>query len=492
MKLFRMLKFHWLFALFTVGYFFLVLNFIQDFGLSNNEIYFYNRGHDLVKYYLYGDMSVNLTTLSDPHNYIYSAAAFILNKSKNYITYHIFNSILFFSVLCGSYLLLQHKYKNPILSVIPALFMLLTPRLIGHSINNPHTIFAMFTFFFAILSIYGTSKLRGTYYKIFLVRVVLTGISFGIAQGASLYAFLLYIFYLSFNTYLIFTRHDETKSKTKFSLIGKMLIELVFISFIANLILIGTWPFIAANPLINLFHLINDKFTLNSAFANNGFYTAAALKYVFTYFLITTPIQIIIFLLFSIIFVIKKHKDDLYILCLQILGFFFLFYVFVPVNSAPEITEILFLYPFIYLVASIVFIEIVMGVKSANTRNIITGTVLISFCFTTYSLVKLHPYEYIFYNKAIGGLKKASVLYEKDYLKLAYTEAFKKIARENRSLADVYSCEKFLYGMPQISFVKDAEHADYFVCEEPIFNIKPTDVIEREGVPLVYITKISK
>lgn len=113
----------------------------------------------------------------------------------------------------------------------------------------------------------------------------------------------------------------------------------------------------------------------------------------------------------------------------------------------------------------------------------------------------LHPYQYIYFNEIVGGLKGASGKFEMDYWGATYKEATQWFVK-NRSLThediiyacnvdyavDYYSEKEFFmsYGYP--------EKANYIICDfdtdskdkltgEVIYEVK------REGVVLNRIRK---
>jgi len=118
-------------------------------------------------------------------------------------------------------------------------------------------------------------------------------------------------------------------------------------------------------------------------------------------------------------------------------------------------------------------------------------------------MVRLHPYEYVYFNRFAGGLKGAVGSYETDYWGEAYSGAARQLAAmmgEDRkytaSLCGVYlSCMYYL--PPEVGFTIKPRDADFLIaspgagCDKGLGG-KPVITIDRDGVPLAYILDLRK
>jgi hypothetical protein len=132
------------------------------------------------------------------------------------------------------------------------------------------------------------------------------------------------------------------------------------------------------------------------------------------------------------------------------------------------------------------------------------AAVMVAYGWDAESLVRLHPYEYLFYNSLVGGLKGAARRYETDYWVNIMPAAVKDLETyldgmdhgdplRPRRLYTVGVCGE------RVSFENEADrrlqwtgdwsHADFFIapthmnCDE-VLRGKVVDVIERVGVPI--------
>jgi hypothetical protein len=122
-----------------------------------------------------------------------------------------------------------------------------------------------------------------------------------------------------------------------------------------------------------------------------------------------------------------------------------------------------------------------------------------------YANIRLYPYQYVYYNQLTGGLRGAYRVYELDYWHLAYREA-QEYLNENAGLnANIYAGgtkqNAQTFARPDLIFnalggrrlccegydyviVSTAENAD-----ERYDGLPTVFLVEREGVPLVYVKK---
>ena len=122
------------------------------------------------------------------------------------------------------------------------------------------------------------------------------------------------------------------------------------------------------------------------------------------------------------------------------------------------------------------------------------------------TLVRLHPYEYLFYNSVVGGLEGASRRYETDYWVNIMPTAVKDLEAylDKTDLpADQASPTRLGYTVavcgeqvsfenvanPRLHFTRDWSHADFFIAPthmscDRVLRGKVVAVIERVGVPI--------
>ncbi len=148
-------------------------------------------------------------------------------------------------------------------------------------------------------------------------------------------------------------------------------------------------------------------------------------------------------------------------------------------------------------------LRVTQGYGRLATITALAG-VLAAFAVDATALVRLHPYEYLFYNSIVGGLPGASRRYETDYWVNIMPAAVKDLeayldATDHK--IDPLRPRQFTVGVcgERVSFENEADHrlrwtpdwdhADFFIapthmnCDE-VLRGKVVDTIERIGVPI--------
>ncbi|HKP55593.1 MAG TPA: hypothetical protein VJV78_02670 [Polyangiales bacterium] len=137
--------------------------------------------------------------------------------------------------------------------------------------------------------------------------------------------------------------------------------------------------------------------------------------------------------------------------------------------------------------------------------------VMLAACFATSmttaaAMVRLHPYEYVYFNPIFGGLPAAAQRYETDYWGASYYEGLKWVIDEakakSRSKVRIGWCTDWI---PLDYYVHDDRNAqprveltnahkpdyylyiDRYMCTRRLPHGRLAHAVKREGVPLLYI-----
>ena len=117
-------------------------------------------------------------------------------------------------------------------------------------------------------------------------------------------------------------------------------------------------------------------------------------------------------------------------------------------------------------------------------------------------MVDLHPYEYLYYNSLVGGLKGAYGKHESDYWGLGYKEAvlwFNKNINDPKKQYKIFvegdPLSSSYYFKPNMFLTTNLLTANYlFTFTRWNFHIrhpgKTVYKVERDGIPLIFIKKL--
>ncbi|HEX2988927.1 MAG TPA: hypothetical protein VHS06_12270, partial [Chloroflexota bacterium] len=139
----------------------------------------------------------------------------------------------------------------------------------------------------------------------------------------------------------------------------------------------------------------------------------------------------------------------------------------------------------------------------------VVGVVMISAGLTAYDMVDLHPYQYIYFNRLVGGgLETASTKYETDYYGVSYREGVRwvidnyhpanggkvRVANPSLNFLTAYYLEASPELRDKFQPVQPWDNPDVFIAitRWNFHNDKEgtvLHVISRKGVPLLYVIK---
>jgi hypothetical protein len=159
---------------------------------------------------------------------------------------------------------------------------------------------------------------------------------------------------------------------------------------------------------------------------------------------------------------------------------------------------------FLFLTIPLIIIAVfgayaISKIKNHLIKIIIFGLIAINLLQTAYEMKILHPYQYIYYNSLVGGLKGANRKYETDYWGTANREAvewFNKnindpnktyyISTQGDPLSSTY------YFKNNMFLSNDWNKVNYIISftrwnADRQFSGKTIYKVEREEVPLVYV-----
>lgn len=191
-----------------------------------------------------------------------------------------------------------------------------------------------------------------------------------------------------------------------------------------------TWPFLWDSPSYRFFEsfevMKNFPFAGLVKFMGNyyepGNLPSAYIPTLMT-FQLTEPL-IILFIIGFVITVygyIKKTSGDKTILMIHAwfiipLGLF----IILRSSGYDNFRQFFFVLPPILILSGIAFDKILKSINHKLAGSILTAAIMLPGIL---SILSLHPYEYIYYNRFAGGLSKASENFETDYWLTSYREA---------------------------------------------------------------------
>lgn len=334
-----------------------------------------------------------------------------------YTTSHVMNA-LFGALTILSAGLAAKKMGTWRSACFVALFMVLSPRFLGHSMNNPKDIPFASTYMLALLSMLQFVEELPSPRKRTLIFV---GLTIALAIGTRIGGFILlfYVALFSGGAWL----HAQIQKSERWNP-WRILGSLFMVGCIAYAGGLVFWPYGQMNPLINTFKAIKEitKFThWDNEVLFEGVMTQASQLpwyYIPKWILISVPLFIPAgLILFALLLpaILKKYDFRLMLMVLFSALFPAAYVILKKSIVYDEWRHLLFIYaPLVILAAS--SWDFLLGLtKNAGQRILIWSLLFAHMIAPLQWMVRNHPNQYVYFNTLAGGLQGAFGNYEMDY-----------------------------------------------------------------------------
>lgn len=506
-------------GLFIFIYVVIVLVTFKSYGITWDEPDVYQRGEELYSYLTTGEAKRDFIVkeyVDDGdvlYDHFYPATFhFITNALRvepTYELFHLYNLLFPIILFILAYEVFFRIFKKSYFALIPLFIFLLTPRFMGDVAANPKDMPFAVLYTSSILLIY---LLKNFLYP--PIKYIILGLVFGATAANRFAGINIFGIYIIFEvlTYLL-----ENKFKLgdfiRYSL--KLILESMLILGIMLTFLFITWPYLGANFLIHLKDIvqISSKFPYSGLVTFNGHWFSATNTpwyYPEMWALYTTPLFLILTSLLAPILYFKKLlKNKFLLLILGTLIINILMVVVLKPVIYDGIRHLMYFFPLLGILSSFSLILILQKLKFKTTYQILISIIVIALFSlniinTIVQTINLYPYQYIYFNELIGGLRGADKKFDTEYWAASNREAY--IWLEENELTDdskiykVNNCANPLttqYYYKSNVIWSDGENADYVICTSRIDFYKSFDqskiihTIQRDGVNINYIFKLN-
>ncbi len=440
----------------------------KQYGITADEEIEYKSGKALVQYYLTLKDPINagiserqLPTKS-PYFRLYPAILGLLNPTGYYEHFHLLNMLFALVLFVIFYMWLFYEYKSSLIAFAGASLIFLVPRFLGDIPTNTKDYPFAVMYFLSLGLIYFADKLK------FKGKCAILGVVFGITQSLRSLGFTLYV---------------------GFKKPSKQLFITIAISFLTMFLL---FPYFRVNFPESIFSLATNA----SKFANwsntilfMGDYLTKEQRpqiYLPVWIAIATPLFVLIPFLLSFFVKTKtttKRKDLYTLMHLMFVTNLLLYFLVKPVIY-NGLRHFLFLLPIMTFTAYIFIVDILTTLKNKKLKLSVVLVLAINITLVVFSMIKLHPYEYLYFNELVGGIKGAQNKFELDYWGSTYKEASEWLRDNATPKSKVYACNMSYavqyYSQGKYEVVSNGKDADYIMCD--IDN----DNLNKYKYPVVY------
>jgi hypothetical protein len=425
----------------------------RDYGLSWDEPLFYDYGEALGYAYSprewFGgnfDLENSYGASGEDHKtrgpaYLFLARNFVHGLealgSDSASAWHLIN-FLFFQL--GVYFLhrLALRWMNPFAALAASAFFSWQPLLWGHAFINPKDppflVFFLASICLGFEMVDAIAENKPNKGCLILAAGFCLGIATSIRVLGPL-AGLLVIIYAAFSmrnslqSMVSISRPLNMSSPTLPYLIRQLLVY----ALIAIAVMLATWPYLWENPPVRFFEVLRfmaDNPTQLSVLFNGEVFRADDMPRRYLPFMLgvtlTEPAWFLFLLGLGISFwtVIKKNKFSSGAVSLSLTLSWFILVLLYVIARKPAIYDglrhFLFVLPPVFIFSGFAFEWI--GGKMRN-KWLRAGALLFVLSPGLIGIIKLHPYEYTYYNSFVGGTSGVFRSHETDYWLTCYKEA---------------------------------------------------------------------
>lgn len=395
----------------------------RDYGVTPDEYAVYWGGRCLwenLTQGLWRDLLLNgsgWNTDVRHYHYAYAAVLYLLAGKLSIPLLHFWNMALGLIPFACVYEMLFFATRRPWASLAGPALLAAMPSFLGALPNDPRDVSAAL-FFTAFLVCVQRWKARPT-----PAAAILMGLLLGFAVGARIVSLSLLLIWCGW-TFLEARRGDgEAPSEPSFP--GWKTWTLLAASSLV--LLLSTWPWLRASLFSHAAYLLSlaRRFPWDGEVLFDGRLTPSGLlpvSYLPVWFVITLP-PLWLLLPGGIPWLAWKRRDPLASLLLVTLALQAALYFILHPALYDGMRHYLFILPAWAAAGALVAIRLWDEPALRRAAYLAAALALIQGAVTARETVRLHPYEYVYFNSFVGGLRGAAGRFETDYRGGSYKES---------------------------------------------------------------------
>lgn len=323
--------------------------------------------------------------------------------------------------------------NSRVAAILAIVLILVSPRFMGHAMNNLKDIPFAFSFIF---SIYFILKFQGRLPSVSWRNVVfiIAGIAFGISiRIGGLLIFAFFVLFVFLGIYFKYQR-GELEKEHLMRMVWIMPIVSIFIFMCSYGLGILLWPWALESPFHHPFESLSIMkdypTTVRQVFEGKLYWSDRfPWYYLFKYILISTPLLVLAG--FISVFT-QRMRDPEIILKLLFLFIVFGFPLFYAAATDANVyggwRQLLFVFPPFVVLSAIGLWYIFKRIRLQRIKLAIATSVFgMLLAGPTYFIIKNYPYQYIYFNILAGGTYGAYGEYELDYYFTSFKKAYQYI-----------------------------------------------------------------
>ena len=415
---------------------------------------------------------------------------------------------------------------RPMAGFFSALFLTLTPVFYGHSFNNskdiPFSTLYLLSLYYIFVSLTHLPKIP----KRLVIKIgVSTGLAMGVRVGGLMLLGYLAAFWIGWLV-VQFALKSPALADNRRSPLAHLSLSFASILALAWAVMLVCWPWAQVKPLLNpvkalaqFARLENVPKSLFNGQLIRG--TDLPWSYLPTWLSISLPEFYLIALLAGCVLAVRfiltfkkdaKHFDELFKMvflalaaCLPLLAA-----ILMRSRLYDGLRHFLFTLPPLAILAAVCFVKVLRSRANRLPKLALSLLILLSVGVTVVDMVQLHPYQYVYFNRAIaGGVKHASEQFETDYWGASYKEGAQwvidnyqpqaqekfRVANCSNRFLTAYYFDKSETARERFESVQDHQNPHIFLATTRSNchlkrGGKVLHVVERQGTPFLYVLEL--
>ncbi len=306
-------------------------------------------------------------------------------------------------------------------AILGFLMLLLSPRFLGHSFNNPKDIPFALGYTFAI---YQMILLVKELPKTNIKRLIYIALGIGLANSIRIGGLMLVAYLMLFcGVWYFFVNKENKWTEQQFWTKGLILIaKLAVVSLCGFFVSIILWPYLQQSPFSHAKESLDlmEHYSVNLKQIFEGvniWSTNAPWYYLPKYIFMTIPEAVILGLILFCCFIrkiVKKQRGIIAFIIVFSFAFPILYIIYKASNVYGGWRHVLFTYPFFVTAAALGW-EHLYEFAKPKIRPFILALFGLLMLFPIVHIVRSHPHEYVYYNQLCGGINANYGKYETDY-----------------------------------------------------------------------------
>jgi hypothetical protein len=427
----------------------------RDYGVSWDEGYSHDHGIDFLRWYSSGfhDRTV---LRADNQEYIYgaffNAIAALIAGVLPFGTYESIHLVIALTGLLGIFVTYRigRLLGGGMAGFISALILTLTPTYYGHAFMNPKDLPFAVLYMIALLCMlreYDNLPRLGAR------SVIVLGASIGLALGIRVGGVILFVCLAA----LIFFWHAGRYMKTSLSRAerlrdaGNTIVAFALIISLAWIVMLLWWPYGQVDPIRNPLAVIAKSAHFAEANWTNlyrGVYVPVnklPWHYLPMLFYVTLPefylIGVIAGLVRGVTLLVRRRDGTVetnihhrvkmaWFVCVVVLPFAAVLLTRPVMYDGTRL--FLFCIPPLAVFCGLSLTWLIRRALPPISRTVVVALVTLIAVLTVVDMMRLHPYQYVFFNRTSGGLPAAFNRYETEYWGTSYKEGVEWLAKNYR------------------------------------------------------------